>query len=261
MISIIVSTNNEIFLKNILENIHQTIGDIDYEIIDIFNPKKYSLCEAYNIGVERSKYHYLCFVHDDVVFRTNNWGERLVHLFENDHQIGLIGVVGNKFKSSYPSAIGQSSFIKKRYMRGSIIQTSTGYRDFDNSQTKKELEDVVCIDGVFMFTNKNVMNYCAFDDKLLTHFHGYDMDFSLQVFTKGLRVIVDREMLIEHISDGNYSKENTVANRLIGKKWRKELPVATNDLKLSAFRLHYFDLINWIYFFRKAMVRKLKNIK
>lgn len=261
MISIIISTNHQERLKNISDDIKKTIGKIDYEIIDIFNPKRYSLCEAYNIGVEKSKYHYLCFVHDDVIFRTNNWGERLVDLFENDPQIGLVGVVGNKFKSSYPSAIGQSSFIKKRFMRGHIIQTSTGYRDFDNSQTKKDIENVVCIDGVFMFTNKNVMNCCSFDDKLLTHFHGYDIDFALQVFTKGFRVMVDREMLIEHISDGNYAKENTVANRLIGKKWRKELPVATNDLKLSTFKLHYFDLINWIYFLWKAMLRKIKNIK
>lgn len=93
MISIIISTNHQERLKNISDDIKKTIGKIDYEIIDIFNPKRYSLCEAYNIGVEKSKYHYLCFVHDDVIFRTNNWGERLVDLFENDPQIGLVGVV------------------------------------------------------------------------------------------------------------------------------------------------------------------------
>jgi len=121
----------------------------------------------------------------------------------------------------------------------------------------KETEDVVCVDGVFLFTKREVFQTCRFDDKLLTHFHGYDIDFSLQVFFQSYRVIVDRGILLDHHSSGDYSKQNTKANRKIGKKWLSKLPVATSDLHLSYFRLHYLDFLNWLYFLKTAFKRKI----
>src|SRR5208337_2764590 len=104
------------------------------------------------------------------------------------------------------SGWGQSPYIKK-FKRGQIfqlIQDKDEYLhfDFDENPVKKEIEDVVCIDGVFMFSKKEVFQKCRFDEKLLTGFHGYDMDFSLQVFFTGYRVIVDRMVVLYHASFG-----------------------------------------------------------
>lgn len=257
MISIIISTNNDEFFRKVSESIHKTIG-VPYEIIKIENNHQYSLCKAYNIGESRAIYPYLCFVHDDVAFMVDKWGPRLISLFESDPKIGLVGIAGNKFRGSYPAAIGQGPSIRRKYMRGNVYQLSSGYLDFDSSVDKKEIEDVVCIDGVFMFAKNEVFQYCHFDEALLTQFHGYDLDFSLQTFFQGYRVLVDRGMLIEHFSGGNYSKENTKANRKISKKWMKKLPVATPDLNISRFRLYYSDVINSLYFLYIAIKRELK---
>jgi len=257
MISIIISTQDLNLLERVSENIKDTIG-VEYEIIAIENKAQYSICKAYNMGVEQSKYPYLCFVHEDVLFRTKDWGKRLITIMTNDPAIGLIGIAGTKFRSSYPSAIGQGPGLRK-FLRGNIYHWDE-YKNFDVSNQQNELDDVVCIDGVFMFSKKEVFTYCRFDDKLLTHFHGYDIDFSLQVFFQSFRVIVDRGILLAHYSNGNYIGQNTVANRKVGRKWLKKLPVATKDTQLSKIKIRFLDLLNWIYFIRTAFERDFKNI-
>ncbi|MDD4971749.1 MAG: glycosyltransferase [Paludibacter sp.] len=256
MISIIISTRDSGLLQRISENIHETIG-VEYEIIAIENNAQYSICEAYNMGVDKSNYPYLCFVHEDVLFKTNDWGKRLVSVMTADDKIGLIGIAGTKFRSTYPSAIGQGPGLSK-FLRGHIYHFDV-YKDFDESIQKKELEDVVCIDGVFMFSNKKVFNSCRFDDKLLTHFHGYDIDFSLQVYFNSFRVIVARNVLLAHYSNGNYIGQNTIANRKVGKKWIKKLPVATKDTNLGYMKIRFLDAINWIYFIRTALKRNIRK--
>jgi len=257
MISIIISTQDKALLDRLSENINDTIG-VDFEIVAIENKARYSICEAYNIGVSKSNFQYLCFVHEDVLFRTKDWGKRLITIMKNDPAIGLIGIAGTKFRSTYPSAIGQGPGLRK-FLRGNIYHWDE-YKNFDVSNQQNELDDVVCIDGVFMFTKKEVFTYCRFDDKLLTHFHGYDIDFSLQVFFQSFRVIVDRGILLAHYSNGNYIGQNTIANRKVGRKWIKKLPVATKDTHLSRMEIRFLDFLNWIYFIRTAFERNLKNI-
>jgi GT2 family glycosyltransferase len=255
MISVIISTYKPVLFQRVSQNIKETIG-VEFEIVAIENDAKYSICEAYNIGVQKSKYPFLCFVHEDVLFETKNWGERLVSIMEKDSTIGLIGIAGTKFRSTYPSAIGQGPGLSK-FLRGHIIHWDT-YKDFDQSNEKKEVEDVVCVDGVFMFSNMAVFKTCHFDDALLTHFHGYDIDFSLQVYFNSYRVVVDRGILLAHFSNGNYSLENTISNRKVGRKWLKKLPIATKDNNLSYLSIYIFDVTNWLYFFKTALKRKLK---
>lgn len=259
MISVIISTYKPILFQQITENIKQTIG-VEYEIIGIENNTQYSICEAYNMGVERAKYPFLCFVHEDVIFLTSDWGKNLVSIMKNDNSIGLVGVAGTKFKSSYPSAWGQSPTLSK-FKRGHIKQRYRDnreyYIDFNENAESNEIEEVICLDGVFLFSKKEVFTKCKFDEKLLTDFHGYDIDFSLQVFFQSFKVVVFRGILLLHYSSGNYTRKNTIANRRIALKWRKKLPVATTDSHLSTFGIIKLDVLNWIYFLTTALKREI----
>ena len=260
MISVIVSTYKPDLIQKFSLSLAQTIGT-EYELITIQNEAKYSLCEAYNNGIAQAKYEFYCFVHDDVIFESNNWGKRLISIMETDQTIGLIGVAGTKFKSSYPSAWGQSPGLFQ-FRRGHIFQLLPDrneyvHLEFDKNAIKKETEDVVCIDGVFMFSKKEVFQKCRFDEKLLTNFHGYDIDLSLQVFFTGYRVIVDRTIVLYHASYGKYDKNNTIANRKIMKKWWSKLPVSTKDAELTWRRLYWYNFLNWRYFIVTALSRKM----
>ena len=75
LISIIVCARDKKIAPSLSKNINSTIGDVDYEIVWIDNSsKQYSIFEAYNLGEQRSSGEYLCFMHEDILFHSNNWG-------------------------------------------------------------------------------------------------------------------------------------------------------------------------------------------
>ncbi len=98
MISIIICS---IDIKRYLEiekNIGETIGVV-YETIKVPNPGTMGLCEAYNKGGKIANYNILCFVHEDILFRTQNWGRILIDHFANLIEVGIIGLAGSVFKN------------------------------------------------------------------------------------------------------------------------------------------------------------------
>ena len=67
MISIIVCSINIEYFKGLKKSIENTIGSIEYEIIKIDNlQEKLPITKAYNLGISKSKYNFLVFVHEDV---------------------------------------------------------------------------------------------------------------------------------------------------------------------------------------------------
>jgi GT2 family glycosyltransferase len=262
MISIIISTHNPEFLKSVTQNIHDTIG-VEYEIIAIENYNKYSICEAYNIGSEKARYPYLCYMHEDVLFKTEAWGTQLIEIMNNDKAIGLIGIAGSKFKSTYPTTGWGTGPFVSRFWRGHHYKGKELQKhiELDKSIYKKEIDDVLIVDGVFMFAKKDVLKMCRFDEKILTHFHGYDTDFSLQVYFQSFRVVVYRGLEIIHFSYGDLGDEFAKANRVIQKKWLSILPIATKDCNLNSFQLYFYNSIIWTGYLLNALKRKLKHKK
>ena len=103
MISIIICSRTKTITPVLLENIKNTVG-ANYELIVIDNSENnYSIFEAYNLGIKKSKSELLCFIHDDVLLHTNNWGTILIDIFNNNKNLGLLGVAGAKVKTKMPS--------------------------------------------------------------------------------------------------------------------------------------------------------------
>lgn len=262
MISVIISTYNQTYFESVSKNIHETIG-VEYEIIGIENYAQYSLCKAYNMGVDQAKYPYLCFVHEDIIFHTNKWGSRLISNMEMDSSIGLIGVVGTKFKSTYPNTGWGNGAFLKRFTRGHVYLDNKleNHLEFDVRTKKNEIEDVVIVDGIFLFTKNDVMKKCRFDDNTLNHFHAYDTDFSLQVFFQSYRVIVDRGIILVHFSPGIFAADFANENKKIVNKWKKKLPVASNDLNFNRLQLLFYDSLCWYGYLKNMIIRKINYIK
>ncbi len=104
MISVIICSRTKNLQSNLVFNIEKTIG-IKYELIVVDNSKnELSIYEAYNIGINQSVNEFLCVIHDDIYIYSNNWGEKLQRIFENDRKIALIGVAGSKIKTKMPLA-------------------------------------------------------------------------------------------------------------------------------------------------------------
>ena len=120
MISIIICSRNQSISNILVDNIKNTIG-IEHELVIIDNSEnKYTIFTAYNQGVKLSKYTYLCFMHEDIVFHSPNWGIKVVDLFRLHTNIGLIGVIGGHFIPNTPATWFSSSFCSGTILQGQI---------------------------------------------------------------------------------------------------------------------------------------------
>ncbi len=219
MISVITSSYNHENFKSLENNILETIG-VEYELISIENPGVMGICAAYNKGAFQAQYDIACFVHDDVKFHTINWGKKLVEILE-DHSVGIVGVAGGTYKSK---TLSSAWYNGKGYIN--LIQHKNGERFHwhEPNGYNSGLANVLVVDGVFMGLRKKVWRECRFDEQTLKGFHFYDMDICLAVKSKGLRVCVSYEILLEHFSPGSNNKGWYKEARLIHRKWRNSLP-------------------------------------
>jgi GT2 family glycosyltransferase len=236
MISIIICSRKTDISKSQQINLGETIG-IAFEIICIDNSEnKYSIFQAYNLGASQAKFPFLCFIHDDILFQTANWGSNLLHHFE-DSEFGLIGVAGSQYKSKYLSGWG----CPPKFMRVNITEIHLdGFKNVMYfNPTENKLEEVICIDGVFMATRKSIWEEYKFDEKTFSGFHCYDMDYSLQVYQK-YKVGVCFDINIVHFARASYKKAWFETTKILYNKWGSILPLSLNSLSNNEI-----DNVDW----------------
>jgi len=235
MISIIISSVSADMLSAVNKNIAETIG-VPYEVISIDNANAAKgLCEIYNSGASKAQYSILCFMHEDIKMITTNWGVKVAEIMR-DETIGLLGVAGSSYKALTPSGWACPG-IEATTNKVNIIQrykyaeggTKKEYFNSDNEQ----LSRVASIDGVWMCTRKSITDSVKFDEHTLPLFHGYDIDFSLQVAIKH-RVMVTFDILLDHFSEGNYSTDWLKSAMQISLKHQQYLPLNVSNLAAKA---------------------------
>lgn len=229
MISVLICSVNPEFLKNVQENIRDSIG-IPFEILHFDNRvENYGICKVYNDLAAKAKFPYLCFLHEDVILKTENWGKKIIETFSGDSEIGLIGIAGSKYKSAYFS--GWYSRIKELDCANYFHQYPSGSEHVFLSPTgTKNSEEVVCIDGVMICCKKEVWKQVLFDDNLLRGFHFYDIDFSLRV-AQQFKVMVTFDIDLIHITTGGDYSNNWVETAILFHKKKKDkLPFSKTNL-------------------------------
>jgi len=266
MISIIICSINTSLLADVKKNILDTIG-AEYEIIAIDNLQaNRGICSVYNQGVEKAKYPILCFLHEDIQIKTNNWGIRVTEVFKDD-KIGLLGIAGSTYRSATPSGWFPPSEFEKTTWRLNINQGSK-YKDkveqheYYNPKREK-LSKVSCIDGVWFCTTKKIAQTIKFDEHLLKGFHGYDIDFSLAVGKK-YDILVSYEILLSHASDGNFNHQWLKEIIKVQDKYDEILPIDYEGYsKMAIKKLEYSSLkryLNEVIKNEKFMVKDVKQI-
>lgn len=252
MISIIIASVRSDLLLAVTKNIEITIG-VPFEIISFNNGNgEMGLCEIYNQGAELAKYDLICYMHEDIIFHTQHWG-RIVHrLFSNFDKLGIVGVAGSSFKTLVPSGWGPDS------PGGSTVFSSYAQVDLKSGRETTFIHNfeadnfpkVVCVDGLWFCTRRDIVIQLKFDDSLLRGFHCYDLDFCMTVLQQ-YEVRVTNEIFISHFSKGSYD-DNWLADTLkIHEKWKDFLPTFTKPLSYQekqsierkAFRVYLRALI------------------
>lgn len=239
MLSIITCSIDQTKLNLLKKSLTETTSHT-YELIVIDNSKnKYNICQAYNLGAKQSKYNFLCFVHEDVVFKNRGWDKNFVNHLSNK-KISLIGILGNTIKTRIPSGvysgIQHTNRINQiqRLKDGSIVHYYTNPKE-------EEISEVATLDGMLLGTTKSHWDNIPFDEKI-AGFHAYDVDFSLAMSQLG-KVVVVYNVLIEHASFGGNTIGWIESQLKVIEKWHSFLPIQKTDTdKKTLFERERDDL-------------------
>jgi Glycosyltransferase like family len=238
MLSVVICSAKSSLAQRLMKNIEMTVG-VPCEIIIIDNSADGNgICAVYNTGARKAKYPILCFVHEDVLFRTAGWGKNLLAHFE-DPLTGLVGVAGGDSLSNVPSTWSNTFISPEINIMQYESKKNNALTHLYVSASSKKLpkKQVQVIDGVFMCVKKTVFDEYQFDESLLKNFHGYDVDYSLQVSQK-YKNYVAFDILLEHYSEGKLNKAWLTSCFVISKKWKRRLPVSVYTLGRQE-QVHY----------------------
>jgi glycosyltransferase involved in cell wall biosynthesis len=210
-------------------HIDATIG-CQYNYIRIDNSEnKTGICAAYNKGVKKASADILVFIHDDVYCITPNWGTLLEAKFKTDSSLGLIGVAGTQYLfHDNPSwvAAGQP------FIHGKVVHE---YKDEKKiilsvySDVNKDI-NVIAVDGLFFAVPNAIFTSVQFDEVNFNSFHFYDLDICMQI-VKTHKVIVTPDILVKHLSGGNFDNSWKYYGNIFLNKYCNELPATCTPEK------------------------------
>ena len=263
MISIIICTAKLSLISAIEVNISKTIG-VEYELIAIDNSNsQYSIFQAYNIGVKRSKFPILCFMHDDIIYHSIDWGCEVIKHF-NSQETGMIGIGGTRFLSCIPTiwwAGGHRYFNSKT---GIVCHNSIDTNRNNLNETKYNIINpengnhtkVAILDGLWFCIRKDLFEKIEFDEIKYNGFHFYDLDISMQIKNLNYDIFCLFNIKIEHISSSK-TDENWIKNSIIFySKWQSNLP--TSLIKMS---FKQFIIVNYNAFKIGYNIYKSNNVR
>lgn len=238
MISIIVCSVDPVVLDRFKQSAARTIG-VAHEFVVINNKlNTYGICTAYNLGAAAAKFDFLCFVHEDVVFHSMNWGAKIIQAL-SDPATGLVGVAGGDAFPDLPatwsvSARSNEIRIVQHYKRQEKVS-----EEIYASYRKEQRGEVVALDGVFICTRKAIHCEFPFDEENFPGFHGYDVDFTFQISRK-YKAYVLFDIQLEHFSEGNQDKAWLETTFVFYRKWNQVLPASVHQLSVAERQKHHW---------------------
>lgn len=188
------------------------------EVIEIINNGE-SLTKCYNRGLDLATNNIVVFCHDDIIIETKQWGNKLIKIFTDNIEYGIIGVAGSK----YLSTTGRW-WDNRKTMYGRVNHTHNGKKWLSaySPDQGNGVEEVINIDGVFFCVHKERIKHKF--DETVEGFHFYDVDFSFQNYISGVKIGVITKIKINHFSIGETNDEWENNRKLFSEKYKDKLP-------------------------------------
>lgn len=237
-ISIITCSIKPDLCKNMLASLRKTIGTDFEEIVFDNREKKYGICKVYNEAAKKANGDYLCFVHEDIVFDTADWGKQLIDFAERTINCGAISIGGGIDTSCNNFAgwwLCPSKFLRVYHDENGLRNNKKEDTVFNyNNPENTVFSKAVFLDGVFLFVKKEIWENNKFDEKTFKGFHFYDADFSYSL-SKKYQNYVFLGMDTYHFSSGNKDMTYCENMYLFHKKWRNPVIKYRTELKNAYF--------------------------
>lgn len=195
------------------------------QIIEKVNNGEKSLSKVYNEILSEAEHDIVIFLHDDIEFDTNRWGEKLMKIFEKNPEYGILGVAGTT------DLVDGRWWTIKESMIGIVSHKHEGkkWTNRYSSDQGNNIKDVVIIDGLFIAVDKTKIKN-TFDEEF-NGFHFYDLGFCLPNYLNGVKIGVTTNIKITHLSIGQTNEQWEDNKKIFEEKYSKNLPIRLTNNK------------------------------
>lgn len=205
----------------------------EVEIIEKINNGEKSLTQVYNEILDESKHDIIVFCHDDIEFDTNNWGEKLMKLFEKNSDYGILGVAGTT------DLVDGQWWSLKKSSTGIVNHKIDGKKwesKFSESQNDF-IKQVVVLDGLFIAIDKTKIKH-RFDEDF-KGFHFYDLSFCFPNHLSGVKIGVTTKIRITHFSVGATNTSWEENKKQFEEKYKENIPCKLTNNKTFQEKLNF----------------------
>jgi len=218
-VSVIISTRS--IDDEYLKHIEKMFLHPKTEIIVYENNNEYSLPKLYNRGLKESSNNIVIFMHDDLIIETTNVTKKIVRLFENNPDHGIIGIAGTN------NLLNGMWWTDRKSMYGQVKHQHEGkiHRNNYSGPYLEFLKNVVCVDGLFFAVHKERIKE-NFDEDF-EGFHFYDIPFCVANYCKGVKIGVTTKIMVIHKSIGMVNKQWEKNKLFFEAKYGNLLPLKT----------------------------------
>ena len=213
-------------IKEFVEKARASCGR-QCNVMVVVNPQKIGLAEIYNnmLSNTPTDNNIVVFVHDDIEFLRDGWGEEVVRLFNEYPEYGIIGVAGSKVmdeKATWWTHPGE--------MVGQVLHKHGGksWLTAFSPLLDKDLEEVLVVDGLFIAVHTSRITKHFDDERFGMHF--YDISLCLDNYLDGkTKIGATTNIRLAHRSVGELKSDWYEAKEKYLEKYRDKLPIRLND--------------------------------
>ncbi len=193
-LTIVYSTRK--FNPQFERHLRESCGYPTVEILSYVNDGQHGLSLIYNQALKTATHDLIVFVHDDVLFKTRDWGSRLQTHFEQS-EFGILGVAGTSRLADTGIWWQMTGFTLGRVWHQPATE---GWMSAYSADFGDQRLSAVVVDGLLIAVKRSRL-HAEFHEGL-TGFHFYDMDFCLSNYWAGVKIGVIFNVLVVHRSTG-----------------------------------------------------------
>jgi hypothetical protein len=220
-VSVVISTRkiDDTYLKHV----EKMFSHPKTQILIYENDGVDSLPKIYNLGLQDSENDIVVFMHDDLILETPNITPKVVRLFEENPEYGIMGLAGTN------NLMSGMWWQDKESMYGVVGHEHQGKRHV-NHYSKQSFGDkpkeVVIVDGLFIMVHKGRIKH-KFNEEF-AGFHFYDLPFCVDNHLDGIKVGVTTKIMVTHKSIGMVNKQWEKNKLFFEALYEKHFPLRVN---------------------------------
>jgi hypothetical protein len=223
-----------------IEHIQKSAMYKNVQVIQKINNGEKSLSQVYNEILEEAENDIVVLVHDDLIFETKHWGDKIIKHFKRNKDFGILGLAGTKYLSD------SGKWWELPSSMYGVVNHSDGTKKWTSSYSKdrgNQIDETIIVDGLFIAMDKTRIKH-KFDESV-NGFHFYDLSFCLPNFLDEVGVGVIYDVRVTHLSIGQTNEQWEENRKEFSEKYSEDLPIDINDDTLSEtfIFIHDQDLI------------------